>query len=95
MNNTKHRMQAGHTWNDVKAFLANLKPTVNCVITCDDEGRCKIRYTLGRDHTPVAESFFSLRHGWQYALLPGIEPGAKPAAQAAVALSKATAHGIN
>ena len=95
MKQNNHRLKAGHTWDDLKAFLNHLVPTVNCEISCDDNGRCKIRYTLGKDRAPVAESFYSLRAGWQYALPPGIEPGVKPAAQAAVALSKATTHGIN
>jgi len=88
MNN--HRLQAGHTWEEMHAFLTSLKPATDIQIYFNDSGRCKFRYVLKENrHTPIAESFFSLRKGWQYALPPGIKSGVNNARQAAIAFSVA------
>lgn len=97
MNTSTHRLEAGHTWEELHAFLTHFRPILNCAIQADTEGRIKFRYQLARlvegraVDIPVAESFYSLKKGWQYALVPGTPPGVEAAAKVAIALSDALA----
>lgn len=90
-----HRLEAGHTWEELHAFLTHFRPIVNCMILADHVGRLKFSYQLARlvegraVDIPVAESFFSLQRGWQYALPPGTPPGIESAARVATVLSDA------
>ncbi len=90
MNSRTHRLATGYAHEDLVAFLHHFAHPLDLEVTGDQAGRFKLRYSLqvrladGSQATiPVAESFYSLRRGWCYALPPGTP--ADPAGAAATA----------